>query len=110
MQVTYLYSVAGTTPPSLLQDLQLSEVVAQVQFADTDAGPASVTHNWGLTAAQLAVGIPQVSITAVALNGTVNPGLTFARVSNAVTISKGSTAAGSGGTFEVVVNRHTIIK
>jgi hypothetical protein len=110
MQVTYLYPVSGLTPPTLLQDLILSEVVAQVQFADTDAGPASVTHNWGLSSASLAVGVPQVSITAVTLNGAVNPALSFTRTTNAVTISKGSTATGSGGTFEVVVNRHTIIK
>jgi hypothetical protein len=110
MQVTYLYPVAGTTPPTLLQDYPLSQVQAQVQFLDTDAGPASVTYNWGLTAAQLALGIPWVSVLAVTLNGTVNPGLSFARTTNAVTISKGSTAAGSGGTFEVTVQRHTIGK
>jgi hypothetical protein len=108
--VTYLYPVAGATAPTLLQDYPLSQVIADVYFADGDAGPINITHNWGLSTAQLAAGIPQISHWATVLNGTVYPGLSFSTSTNAVAVSKGSTAANTGGTWRVVLERHTIIK
>jgi hypothetical protein len=106
MAVTVTYSISpnivGTTPPTARQASGLYRFGAQVAFsADTDT-TALVTHNWGFTTTQLANLQPVCHLyaqTAGTAAGLFSIQLTN---SNAITISKGSTVAGSGSTTLVV--------
>jgi hypothetical protein len=59
--VTYTYPVAGTTAPTALQALNVNTVIATViATADADT-TATITHNFGLSATQLASGFPFIN-------------------------------------------------
>jgi len=102
--VTYAHPVSGTTAPTAAQAARANSLTAQVNFADGDT-VATVTHNWQLSAANLAKQYPfvqwywQTAGTAVC---TLQVALTN---SVAVTVTKLSTAAGTGGTLCVVLQR-----
>jgi hypothetical protein len=60
---TYLHPVAGVTPPTALQSSNAQSVVADVvATADADT-TATITHNFGLSAAELASGDPRIILT-----------------------------------------------
>lgn len=109
--VNYKWPVSGTTAPTALQASQVSTINAQVVLADADT-VAVVTHNWNLSAADLAAYFPIVSSfvegsgTGGAILATI---LTTLTNSVAVTISKVSTAAGTAQTLVVSLSRpHSI--
>ncbi len=106
--VVYTYPVAGATAPTAAQSLYAPIVACTVNFADADT-TGTITHNWALTTAQLAALMPYVRINQVA-GGTPSPLLTVTLATNTVVLTKQSTAAGSGGTLTVVLDRpHTIL-
>ncbi len=57
--ITYQHPVAGIVAPTALQAMDLVTAVVEALDADTDA---VVVHNLGLTAAQLALGWPIVTL------------------------------------------------
>lgn len=106
--VTYAYPVSGITAPtaSLMKHRSLLTVV--VIMADGDA-TADVTHNWGLSVAELADLFPIITWEYVT-PGAAATVLTFARLTNKITITKAA-GVGSGSTFAVTLMRpHTIIR
>jgi hypothetical protein len=107
--VTYAYPVAGATAPTAAQALLVNSVTAQVNMADADT-TATVTHNFGLAAADPANLFPLVDIN-VSSPGTVVPILSVVLTNtNAVVINKVS-AAGSGGTYNVLIQKpHSITR
>lgn len=58
--VTYSYPVAGVTAPTATQAKEL--VIANVIAAADGDTAATITHNFGLTTNQIAVGFPLVSL------------------------------------------------
>ena len=101
--VTYQNPVAGTTAPTVAQALLTNLITASVAMADADT-TATVVHQFGLSAAQLAAGFPIVTFNfstagTLAVNYSVTVGATN------VVIAKASTATGSGSTLEVSVMR-----
>ena len=106
--VTYAYPVAGATAPTAVQAANASVLTATVVMADTDASVV-VTHNWGLTTAQLAALFPFIELRRTAQGATPIATLAVATDGNTVTISKG-TAGGSAFTGVVVIQRpHSIL-
>ena len=101
--ITYADPVIGATAPTQAQASAAQSVTATVYLADGDT-TATITHNWQLTAAQLAKLRPWVIVLPMA-GMTVYPGLTWALATNTVVVSKASTATGSGGTINVVLMR-----
>jgi hypothetical protein len=106
--VTYQLPVSGTTPPTAAQ--VAAAVNATVAWADADT-TALVTHNFGLSNAEITALFPLVDISIDSSSaGTVNGVITTARTSNVLTLAKAS-AAGSGGTFIVQLLRsHSLIR
>lgn len=101
---TYAYPVAGAVAPTRAQALDCNKVTASVQFADADT-VATVVHNFKLSAAQLADQFPIVTVT-IGTAGTLAVNYAVALTdSSTVTITKASTAAGSGSTLLVTVDR-----
>lgn len=106
--VTYAYPVSGTTPPTSAQAVNSNLLTATVNAADGDT-TWTITHNWGLSAAQLANLWPLVHVY-VQVSGTAGPLITAALTnSNVVTFGK-SSSAGTGGTYVVELQRpHSLI-
>jgi hypothetical protein len=103
--INYKYPVSASIAPTAQQVYGLGVVTAQVNFGDTDIS-AVVTHNFGLSANELADLFPIVIIDPTS-GGTVFPQFTFTKATNAVTMNKASTS-GTGGTFDVTILRpHT---
>jgi hypothetical protein len=101
--VTYADPVSGASAPSAAVASASQSLTATVTFADGDT-QATVTHNWGLTTAQLNKLRPWIHHY-YTTSPTVFSQLAFALSTNAVTINKNSTATGSGGTLNVVIQR-----
>lgn len=95
----------GTTAPTQAQSATVNAVVAQVSMADTDT-TATVTHNFGLTAAQAAALQPYITHYIQSLgSNTTAPVFTFALTNtNVITVNKVSNT-GTGGTLVVIVRR-----
>jgi len=113
--VTYLHPVAGVTAPTALQSLNTQSVVADVvATADADT-TATITHNFGLSAAELNSGspvidfIPLISQALTALSGWA----VTAIATNSITLTK-LTSTGSGNAsaqLRVTIMRpHSITK
>lgn len=107
--VVYAYPVSGATAPTQLQALNCNMLTATVQFSDADT-TATITHNWKLTAAQLANLWPVVA-SYISTAGTLAVNYTFALTdSSTVTVAKASTATGAGSTLTVNLQRpHSMI-
>ena len=101
--VAYADPVSGASAPSAAVASASQSLTATVTFADGDT-QATVTHNWGLTTAQLNKLRPWIHHY-YTTSPTVFSQLAFALSTNAVTINKNSTATGSGGTLNVVIQR-----
>ena len=100
----YTYPVAGATAPTAAQALLCNMVCATAQFADADTNVV-ITHNFKLTAAQLANLWPVVIATIVTA-GTLAVNYSVALTdSSTVTIAKVSTSTGSGSTLNVQILR-----
>jgi len=105
---TYAYPGSGTVPATAAQAAGTNFQSVQVSFADADT-VATVTHNWGLGTAgafpNTAQFLPQVALV-WSTAGTAFPALGVAWTNgNTLTLSKGSTATGSGGTVVVSMRR-----
>jgi hypothetical protein len=106
--VTYAFPVSGITAPTAIVMSKHAMLTATVAMADADT-TATITHNWGLSTAQLADRFP-VIIWNYVTAGTVPALLTFSRAANAVTVTKPN-LANTGGTYEFTLLRpHTIIQ
>jgi len=102
--VTYAYPVAGTVPPTAAQAFYANMLTAQINTSDADT-TAVITHNWGLTTAQLNNLWPTIQLYLNTNGGTALPIITWALTNSvSVTMTKVS-ASGSGGTYTVVMLR-----
>lgn len=113
MGVIYKYPVTGTVPPTILEALGVNTQVIEVGFADADT-TASITHNWRMSAADLAFFFPTISMY-LELSGTGGPILATVIAtltdSVSVTLTKPGVAAGSAQTLVVVLQRpHSIVR
>jgi hypothetical protein len=111
--ITYQYPVAGTTAPTAAQMLNKNTVRATViATADADT-TATVIHNMGLTAAQLAAGQPEIILTQILSQAltALSAWVVSAQAANSITLTK-LTSTGSGNAspqLEVVIHRpHTL--
>lgn len=106
--VVYTYPVAGTTPPTVAQAAAVNSLSCQIAMLDEDTA-ALITHNWQLTSAQLANLWPWLRWY-LSTAGTAIPILSFALTNSVlVTITKVS-AAGSGGSYNFILERpHSIV-
>jgi hypothetical protein len=102
----------GTVPPTSVQVLGLSRVVALVAFGDSDT-TATITHNMNIPLASTPTqhgqnsGNPWITwIVSTSSAGTVAAVLAFTRGTNTVVITKGNTVAGSNCTVEVTIERY----
>jgi hypothetical protein len=107
--VTYCHPILGAptvTAPTASQAAQISELAAVVFFADADTA-ATITHNWGLPNSYPTWLWPQVFMAKVlGAAGDVFPAFTFGLTNtNSVTLTKGNTTAGGGGTYNVWLRR-----
>lgn len=111
--VTYAYPVAGVTAPTAAQMLNANTVRANIIASADGDTVATVTHNMGLSVAELAAGQPEVYLT-----GTLSQALTAlsgwtvtTKTTNAITLTK-LTSTGSGNAspqLDVVIKRpHSI--
>lgn len=113
--VTYLHPVAGGTAPTALQASNAQSVVADViATADADT-TATITHNFGLSAAELASGDPRVILTPLISQAltALSAWAVTAIATNSITLTK-LTSVGSGNAsaqLRVSVQRpHSITK
>lgn len=113
--VTYLSPVAGTVAPTALQASNCQQIVADiVATADADT-TATVTHNFGLSAADLAAGDPRITLTPLLSQAlTALSGWAVTTIAtNSLTLTK-LTSVGSGNAnaqLRVSVQRpHSITK
>lgn len=108
--VTYINPNSGTFPPTAVQMLPLSRVVATVAFGDADT-TCQITHNMNIPTLSTPTqhgqnsGNPIVIITPIFAAATAIPTLVFARGTNIVSLTKGS-LTGSAGTWEVQIDRY----
>ena len=104
--ITYQYPVAGLVPPTALQ--AHDQVTAVIEALDADVA-AVVVHNLGLTAAQLALGWPIVTLEPLyATAGTeanLADWITTIKTANDVTLAK-TNAGGSGTAAGPTVRAH----
>ena len=110
--VTYCHPILGaptTTAPTAAQARQMPELAATVFFADNDAGPAVLTHNWG-AAGLLSNSFPtwlwpQVSFVKALGGGSDSSfatNFTFGLTNtNSVSMTKIGVGTGQGGTYNV---------
>lgn len=109
--VTYLKPATGTVAPTAAQvsPSTLNTVVAQLVCADADT-TATITHNLNILIADQNLGFPRIT---AYLNGagTFPVSLAFTQGTNSITVAKPSTAAGSAGTWVVIIDRpHSFIR
>lgn len=113
--VTYLHPVAGGTAPTALQASNAQSVVADViATADADT-TATITHNFGLSAAELASGSPVIDFVPIISQSltALSSWAVTAIATNSVTLTK-LTSTGSGNAnpqVRVFIQRpHSITK
>lgn len=108
---TFLVPNTGTFAPTAAQVSisTLNTVVAQCIFADADT-VATITHNLGISLADLTKGYPRITARLQG-GGTFPVLLSFTPTVNSITVDKPSTAAGSGGTWIVIIDRpHSFVR
>jgi hypothetical protein len=96
----------GLVAPTATQSQTVNAVCAQVFMDDTDT-TATITHNFGLTTAQLACLFPFIQWYVDTFKNpstAIYPVLNWTRAANTVTITKVS-ATSSGGTYNVIIRR-----
>lgn len=103
LTVTYTYGGSGTVPPTIAQALNINMVVATVEGADADTATL-VTHNFQVTAAQLANLFPLVTIRQSAAGTAASTVIIALTNSVAITFTK-ATGAGNSGTWVLAIWR-----
>jgi hypothetical protein len=107
--LTYLYPGSGTNPATAAQAKAAAIQVAQIAFTDADT-TVVVTHNYALDTAALNRGEPLVVIEQLAAGATPAGVISISKATNTITLTKTSTAGGSGGTFQVDIHLpHSIL-
>jgi hypothetical protein len=104
--ITYLdpATAASTTAPSTTQASHSGYgITAQMVMADADT-TATITHNMSLSTTQLNLLRPFLTVVGLSI-GTAYPALSWALNTNTVVCTKGNTSTGSGGTYEVEIQR-----
>ncbi len=102
--VTYVWPVAGSTPPTAAQARQHNSVVVDVAFIAADQA-CVITHNMQLPNATGLNGIPKISYVFTAA-GVVSFTPFFAFTSaTTITVDKNLTTANSTGTARIVIER-----
>lgn len=107
MAVTNSYNwplAGGTVPPTAAQSNYL--VMGQMNWADSDT-QAVITHNFGLTAAEITAGFPIVTLDIDSTNtgtGLQAGTIAVSAAANTVTLTKVS-AAGTGGTWRFALQK-----
>jgi len=111
--VTYEYPVAGIVAPTALQGRVCTCVATVIKGADGDTA-ATITHNMGLSAAQIAQGFPVVTITKIEQITAVLADWTVTTVTANTVVMTATAGAGSGSAnpqIRVTVRRpHSITK
>lgn len=86
--VTYEAPVSGTVAPTAAQSKNKNTVSAVVTGDGVVTSTSIViTHNWGLTAAQLAQGFPQVVVENLLVGGQAGNPIVAAKAANSVTLT-----------------------
>jgi len=101
--VTYLTPGSTTTPATAAQAANVQSQAVTVNFGDSDT-TATITHNFQASTYALALLRPWVQVYAVTA-GTAYPALQWALAANTLVITKGNTTTGSGGTYNVIIQR-----
>lgn len=97
MSVTVIYKAPYTTAPTKVQQHYSPRnlVIATVQASAAGDVQAIITHDFGLSAAELALGYPLVSITPEDGNAITSPWFEISQHANFTVLGKGTTAAGA---------------
>jgi hypothetical protein len=110
--ITYKNPVSGTVPPTLVQMLPLSRVVALVAFGDADT-TALITHNMNIPLGSTPTQHGQNSGSPIVIlgldtssAGTLLSPISFTRGTNTLTLTKLAVTAGTNGTVEVQIERY----
>ena len=110
--ITYKSPVSGTTPPTAVQMLPLSRVVAQVVLADADT-TALITHNMGIPLASTPTQHGQNSYNPMVIigldassAGTLVAPIAVTLGTNTITLTKLATSAGTNATLVVHIERY----
>jgi hypothetical protein len=93
--VTYQFPVAGTVAPAANQQPLLNTVRGTVTATDDADTTATITHNMGLTAGQLAAGQPELTLIPLKTNFYTSTWIAAYTDGNTITLTKG-TGGGSG--------------
>lgn len=105
--VTYIFPVAGATAPTAAQMAHYSTVIADVVYAAGDT-VATVTHNMNVANATGALGVPEITLTPLAVGSAAVVAFAAFSTVNAITVDKNSTSANTGLTVRVQIKRpHT---
>jgi hypothetical protein len=97
MGVTVTYSAPYSTPPTLVQQHYTpnNKVIATVSASSSSDAQAIITHDFGFSAAELALGYPAtVTITPDDGNEITSPWFVASQAPNYTVLGKGTTAAG----------------
>ena len=102
--VTYLWPTAGATAPTAAVMLHHQQVLAQVQ-GDAAATSFTVTHNMGISTAQLAAGFPEVELEVITAGGITAAPIISSKTANTVVFANTAFPAGAGPALNVRVKR-----
>lgn len=99
----YTFPVSGATPPTAAQSKKKNHVIAVIT-GDNSATTFDVTHNWNISAADLAAGFPKFNIEPILASGiTAAPWVAVAgKTANTVTFT---CTAFTGAGVRVVLER-----
>jgi hypothetical protein len=100
---TVTYLDPSTSAPTRAQAANVQSESATVNFSDADT-TATITHNFNSSTAALAALRPWVQLYALSV-GTAYPALSWALGANTLVITKGNATTGSGGTYNVIIQR-----
>lgn len=105
MSVTVTYKAPYTTAPTTAQQHYTPKnlVIATVAASVAGDTQAIITHNFGLSAAELALDYPLVAITPQDGNEITSPWFEISQAPNFTVLGKGTTA--TGGTVKVAIQR-----
>lgn len=99
--VTYETPVAGTTAPTAAQS-RTHQTIGATITGDNSAVAFTVTHNWGLSAAQLAKGFPEVNLEVILAAGYTAAAIITSKTANTVVFSN---TAFTGAGLRVTLSR-----
>jgi len=96
----------GTVAPTAVQSAQVNRINATVSFTDTDT-TITITHNWGMSAAQAAALEPDLIVydTALGSSNTTPSGITWSVSNTNSVVGTKANVAGSGRTISVTLRR-----